>query len=104
MRIKSGRNLLGPTVSKYRTAVERLHDWCDESGYVSLSEITKPVLVAFKDSWSEWEISPQTTANYITRLKVFGEYCVERDWWPPELRIRLEEPDQLPAHRTTAVH
>jgi site-specific recombinase XerD len=49
----SGNNLLAPTVSKYRTAIERLLDWCDESGYTSMAEITKPVLIAYKDAWAE---------------------------------------------------
>jgi hypothetical protein len=37
----SGSNLLPPTVSKYRTAVERLLDFCDESGYDYMSRSTK---------------------------------------------------------------
>jgi site-specific recombinase XerD len=88
----SGANLQAPTISKYRTAVERLTDWCDESGYTHISEIDQSVLVAFKDSWAEWAISPQTTANYITRLKVFGEWLVERDYWPQNFAKKLKNP------------
>jgi integrase len=89
---KSGSNLLPPTVSKYRTAVERLRDWCDESGYTHIGEINRSVLVAFKDSWAEWKIGSLTTANYITRLRVFGEFCLERDWWPKNWAKYLSVP------------
>lgn len=88
----SGSNLLGPTVSKYRTAVERLLDFCDESGYTNISEVNQSVLIGFKDSWAEWEIGPQTAANYIMRLKVFGEFLVERDWWPVNYASKLKNP------------
>lgn len=88
----SGSNLLPPTVSKYRTAVERLLDFCDESGYDYMSELDKTALVGFKDSWSEWQIGPQTTANYITRLKVFGEFAVERNWWEKNFAKELKNP------------
>lgn len=89
---ESGGNVVGVTVSKYRTAVERLQDFCDESGYTRISEADRSVLIAWKDTWAEWGIGPGTTGNYITIAKVFGEFCVERNWWPRNYASDLKNP------------
>jgi hypothetical protein len=39
--------------------VERLLDFCDESGYDYMSEVDKTALVGFEYSWSGWEIGPR---------------------------------------------
>jgi hypothetical protein len=78
---KSGKDLPRATVSEFRTALERLEEFCDDSGCPRMSEIDESVLIAFQDSWSEWPISSRPSARYISLLKAFGDFCLERDWW-----------------------
>jgi site-specific recombinase XerD len=89
---KSGKNLPGATVSAYRTALERLEEFCDDCGCPRMSEIDESVLMAFQDSWTEWPISSRPTATYISLLKAFGDFCLERGWWSGNYALRIKKP------------
>ncbi|MGA8593160.1 MAG: tyrosine-type recombinase/integrase [Bryobacteraceae bacterium] len=89
---ESGSNVADVTVSKYRTAIGRFQEFCDEAGYTRISEVDRSVLIAWKDTWAEWGIGPGTTGNYIMITKVFGGFCLERNWWPRNFASDLKNP------------
>jgi len=69
-----GRHLSGPTVTKYRTLLNRLNKFAQDNGYATIDQLTFPALTAWRRTWTT---GPQSTANNIARLRSFFRYAVK---------------------------
>jgi integrase/recombinase XerC len=72
-----GRELAGATLSKYRTLLGRLEQFCQEHSLSALDSLTTEHLRWFKGTWST---GPRATGNNISRLRAFFRFCIDNEW------------------------
>jgi integrase/recombinase XerD len=72
------RNLAEASMRLYSRFVGRqMPAWCKNKGFVYVSQLTFPELVAFKSSW---KMKPATATKRLELLKAFLRFCVSAGW------------------------
>ena len=102
-RNQKGRNIQGPTLSKYLTLLNRLKKFAKEHGLTRMNELDATVrvgdlnvklLVVFKNGWPT---GPLATVKTLERLRTFYRYALANGWCAKNLALELDKPKNLPA-------
>jgi site-specific recombinase XerD len=86
-------------VGKYTRELDRLRDYCEQSGVFTVQGISRELLTGFCGTWEAAYPSSYTRAKVRERCRSFLRYCYEAQWLPriPALpKIKIEEPETLP--------
>lgn len=87
------KNLLKTSVDKYRTPLRRLANFCVKSGYPNIEQIEdEKILKDFRGTLKTWNIKARQTGNYISILRLFGNFCVDQKWWVTNYAKKLKLP------------
>jgi site-specific recombinase XerD len=84
------RKRCSSTISKYKTLMRRLAEFCAERGLTDLDQIHLEELMDFRDSWPTKE---RATINNINRLRKFYRFCLAFKWVEENLAKKLEYPE-----------
>jgi site-specific recombinase XerD len=79
-----------PTISKYKTVMRRLAEFCANRGITDLAQIHLEELMDFRDSWPTKE---RATINNINRLRKFYRFCLAFKWVEENLAKKLDYPE-----------
>ncbi|MEE8177236.1 MAG: tyrosine-type recombinase/integrase, partial [Acidobacteriota bacterium] len=72
------QRLRDSTLRKYRRLARQFSTWCDEQGYVLLTQITVEVLDSFRASRKK--IAASTSAKELEILRAMFAFCNKRRW------------------------
>jgi integrase len=66
-----------------------LAEFCAEAGLRFTSELLLPELTRFRSQWKDGAISG---GKKLERLRAFGRFLADRDWWQENLALKLKRP------------
>jgi integrase/recombinase XerD len=75
---KLQQGLKGNTISKNKRTIDRLVEFLEGKGLLSLDAITSEHLIAYRATWN-WAKTPEVRKNEQTRVKSFFRWCRAND-------------------------
>jgi integrase len=92
------RGIQPTTLSKYRTFIKQLREFCDARGYIFIHQLTVADMDRFYASWKDGK---RAKSKKLERLKSFVRFCLKREWLSRDIAEDLEAPEgsSIPASK-----
>lgn len=100
---KAAQGLAESSVLPYKRELPRLQRFCESQTVYTVQRITLPLLIAYRNTWTEHYPSSTTRDLAQKRLKHFLRFCHHAGWLPtiPKLSpIKVDEPETMPLTAT----
>jgi len=92
-----GQRLQESTLRKYRRLKRQFSAWCEDEGYMLLSQMSVEVIDAFRATRPHIEAS--TSAKELEILRALFTFCMDRDWCADNPARRIKTPKVKPKEK-----